>query len=215
MLYYSGASGNLTVTARYENQAAAIQGFIYPARGGSKTLTGIKLEKAIYSIADNNTPVIVYGINSDNSRFRITNPQLNILQKNIAEINNGNLFLKGIPGNAVIEAFYGRFRDQSNIYNYRPEGGLKPEKIYVLTNLNSSSKLIPLIAVARYGDGTLKDISETAVWNVNNTGYAQISDSGKEVRILENKDFTLTAYYEGLSASVGSRAYTFQTLQTE
>lgn len=209
MLYYSGASGNLTVTARYENQAAAIQGFIYPARGGSKTLTGIKFEKAVYSITDNNTPVIVYGINSDNSRFRITNPQLNILQKNIAEINNGNLILKGIPGNAVIEAFYGRFRDQSNIYNYRPEGGLKPEKIYVLTNLNSSSKLIPLIAVARYGDGTLKDISETAVWNVNNTGYAQISDSGKEVRILENKDFTLTAYYEGLSASVGSRAYTF------
>lgn len=208
-LYYSGGSGNLTVTARYENQAATIQGFIYPARSTGKSLTGIRFEKAIYSIADNNTPIIVYGINSDNSSFRITNPILNILQKNIAEIRNGNLLLKGIPGNAIIEASYGRFRDQSNIYNYRPEGGLKANKIYILSNLNSSSKLIPLIAVARYEDGTMKDISESAVWNVNNTAVARISSTGKEVEILSNKDFTLTVYFDGLSATIGSRAYTF------
>lgn len=209
ILYYSGGSGNVTITARYENQTATIQGFIYPSRSGGKNLTGIKFEKSVYSIADNNTPVNVYGINSDNSRFRIVNPNLNILQKNIGEIKNGNLVLKGIPGNATIEVSYGRFRAESNIYNYRPEGGLRPNRIYILTNLNSSSKQIPLIATARYSDGTLRDISELAVWNINNTSYAEISDTGKELRILENKDFTLTAYYDGLSATVGSRAYTF------
>ncbi len=208
-IYYSGGSGNLTITARYENQTASIQGFIYPSRSGGKSLTGIKFEKTIYSIRDNNKPIIVYGINSDNSRFQIKNPQLNILQKNIGEIKNGNLVFKGIPGNSVIETFYGRFRDQSTIYNYRPEGGLKPDWIYISTNLNSSSKLIPLIATARYSDGSLKDISELAVWNISNTAYGEIDNNNKEIKILENKDFTLTAYYEGLSATIGSRAYTF------
>lgn len=208
-LYYSGGSGNLTITARYENQTASIQAFIYPSRSGGKSLTGIKFEKAIYSIRDNNTPVLVYGINSDNSHFRIKNPQLNILQKNIGEIKNGNLVFKGIPGNSVIETSYGRFRDESTLYNYRPEGGLRPDKIYISTNLNSSSKLIPLIATARYSDGSLKDISELAVWNISNTAYGEIGNNGKELKILENKDFTLTAYYEGLSASIGSRSYIF------
>lgn len=206
-LYYSGSSGNLTLTARYENMTASIQGIIYPSRGASKTLTAIKFEKNIYSIEDNGKPLVVYGINADNSRFKISNPQINILQKNIAEVKNGILQFKGIPGNAVIEATYGRLRSESNLYNFRPEGALKPNKIYILSNLNTSAKIVPLIAVARYSDGTLKDISELAVWNVSNTVNAQISDTGKEVKLLNNKDFTLTVYYEGLSATIASRAY--------
>lgn len=207
-LFFSGGSGELTITATYQDQVATVQTFIYPPVA-SKTLTGIKFEKTIYSIADNNTPVVVYGVNSDNTYFPIKNPQLNILKKNIGEIKNGNIIFKGIPGSSPIETSYGRFRDQSTLYNYRPEGGLKAEKIYILTNLNSSSKLIPLIATAKYKDGTLKDISELAVWNISNTAYGEINPSGTELKILENKDFTLTAYYEGLSATIGSRAYTF------
>lgn len=206
-LYYSGGSGNLTLTASYQNMTATIQGAIYPSRGASKALTAIKFEKAIYTIEDNNKPLIVYGINADNSRFKISNPQISILQKNIAEVRNGLLHLKGIPGNALMEASYGRLRSESNIYNFRPEGALKPDKIYILSNLNTSAKIVPLIAVASYSDGSLKDISELGVWNVSNTVNAQISDTGKEVKLLNNKEFTLTVYYEGLSATIASRAY--------
>lgn len=206
-LYYSGGSGDLTVTARFENMTASIQGIIYPQRGGSKTLAAIKFEKDIYTIDDNNKPLIIYGINSDNSRFRINNAQINILNRNIAQVRNGILQFMGIPGNATIEASYGRLRSQSSLYNFRPEGALRPNKVYILSNLNTSAKIIPLIAVASYSDGSLKDISELGVWNVSNTVNARISDSGKEVEILNNREFALTVHYEGLSATIASRAY--------
>ena len=207
-LFYSGLSGNLTVTARYENQTATVQTFIYPSTNPGGTLTGIKFEKSVYNIADNNQPLVVYGIYSDNRKVRLTSPTYNIFQKNIAEVRNGNLLLKGIPGTANLEATYGRFRDQATIYNFRPEGNLRPERIYIISSLQTGAKRIPLVAVARFSDGRLLDIADQAVWNVSNTNHARILPSG-ELEILENKDFTVTAFYEGLTATIGSRAFLF------
>ncbi len=207
-LYYTGLSGNLTVTARYRNQTAVTEMFIYPLGSGNRELSGIRFQKSTYTIADNNKAMIVYGIRNDNSVFRISRPTFNVLERNVAEVRNGNLLFKGIPGSATIEASYGRFRDQVTAHNFRPEGALRPEGIYIASDITTGARIIPLVAYARYNCGNVENISSQAVWNVSNTNFAEINDLG-QLEIKESQDFTVTVYYEGFSASVASRAYLF------
>jgi hypothetical protein len=203
-VYFTGAPGSVTIRAQYEGFTDSVETIVRVP--SSKQLAAIKFQKNFLSYADNNQPLTVMGIYTDNSSKPLNNVKFHSYRPNIARVINNKLVFSGNPGTALIEASSGNFRDVIEATVYGPQGARQPLYIQINGNLDLYLTTKVLEAKAIFANGQQLDITQEAVWNTSNKNIANLTDKGK-VEVLGSGPYRISAAYNGQIAYISNNSY--------
>jgi hypothetical protein len=201
-IYFSPNPGKVELTAVFQGLKDSIAGYINRLPGyNTGRIYQLRIKE--HSVLHSFTPVKLTGlaIMGDGSIREVT-AQLKwrSSQPLVAQVNKGILIFSGRIGKTEITAQGFGFRDTLNIEVY-PED-LKPRVDYLVLTGELSKKANQVKAFAYYNDGTIKDVTQEAVWNTSNKNVAVVTNQGNVMFIKELAPVTITAHYSGKGAEI-------------
>lgn len=200
IIYFSPNPGRVELAVAFQGLRDSLSGYTNWLPGyntGRIYQLRIKEHSVPYSF----TPVKLTGlaILGDGSIKEVTGQlRWRSSQPSVAQVKRGGLTFSGRIGKAVITAQGFGFRDSLTVEVY-PED-LAPRVDRLVLEGDLSKKANQLKAMAYYNDGTVKDVTQEAIWNTSNRNAAVVTNQGNAMFVTEFAPVTITAHYGGKRA---------------
>ena len=118
----------------------------------------------------------------------------------VAKVSKGGvLTFTGRIGSAVISMQGFGFRDELTLQVSPAETKSRVESLVITGDFTKTVN--QLKALATFNDGTVKDVTDEAVWNTDNREYAPVF-KGSVIFPQGSKPVTITAHYGGMEATI-------------
>ncbi|MCR4440601.1 MAG: hypothetical protein QHH10_00560 [Peptococcaceae bacterium] len=199
-IYFSPLPGPIRISAYYQGLSDQVTGYNQKLTGNSQRIYQLRLKQ--HGLAFDYRPVqlTALALTGDGKLKDVTSSVVwRTSQPLVAAVEKGRLKYTGRTGKAVISVQGYGFRDELNIEVSPAELQPQVEKLELEGELKSGAQ--QLKALARFNDGTVKDVTKEAVWNTSNRNVAVVSE-GMVMFPGSLKPVIITASYKGREAQV-------------
>lgn len=199
-VYIATNPGPLQVRATYQGLSDELKGFVNILSGGSERVQQVRIKEHGVAFSYQPLRLTALAVMGDGRIKDVTSKVTwRTNQPLVAKISKGVLAFTGRTGKAVITMQGYGFRDELTVEVTPAELQPRVENLAITGNLAGAAN--QLKAIATFNDGSVKDVTTTAVWNTDNRDYAPVIQ-GIVMFPKGSRSVNITAYYGGREASI-------------
>lgn len=199
-IYVAPNPGPIRVRATYQGLYDELTGFVNVTSSRNNRVQQVFIRE--HNVAFTHRPVKLAALavmGNGTIKDVTANVSWHSNQPQVAKISKGVLTFTGRTGRAVITMQGYGFRDQLTLEVTPAELSPRVESLEIVGDLQKAAN--QLKALATFNDGTIKDVSDEAVWNTDNREYAAVI-KGSVLFPHGSRPVTITVNYGGLSAKI-------------
>lgn len=200
-IYLSPLPGPIRISAFYQGFHDQVLGYNHKLPGKEERICQLRIKQHALPFSFKPVQLTALAVMGNGEVRDVTSRvSWRSSQPLVVEIKNGLMTFTGRTGKAVISAQGYGFRDELNIEVTPAELQPQVERLVIEGELTRAA--VQLRAVAQYNDGTVRDVTDVAVWNTSNKNTAVVAQNGQVMFPEGLGPVTITASFAGQEASV-------------
>lgn len=199
-IYISPNAGPIQIRAVYQGLSDNLTGYVNILSGKAGQVQQLRLKEHDLAFTYRSVKLSALAVMGD-GRIKDVTSQVTwrSSQPLVAKISRGVLTFSGRIGKAVITVQGYGFRDELALEVTPGELQPRVESLTISGSLNQGAS--QLRAIAFFNDGSVKDVTQEAVWNTGNRNIAQVSQ-GLVMFLNGFKPVAVTVHYGGQEAGI-------------
>lgn len=197
-VYLSPNPGRIEITATYKGFSDTVTGYVHRLTSNNQNVQQIRIKENTVPYSPKPVNLTAYALLGNGIVKNVTSGvRWSSSDPLVAKVNKGVLTFTGRIGRAKISAVGYGFRDEIEISVTPAELEPRVEELVIEGALDKGANQLRLLA--RYNDGTVRDVTAEAVWNTSNKNAAVVTE-GIVMFPKGFKPVTVMAAYKGKEA---------------